>query len=243
MTDKFIINGMARFSRQKYGTHGPIIYCWNVCGANLRSVWALMVRTVRTAIHLQAPLWVFTIFLASAEPWITLFSLFTDIRCNKIQMQVSVSFFWIGVNCVEWRLPNYSQDKVDAMACLLIIKRWRFNLIFRFKASADSIPHAQPFSLTRCLSDFEAYISSRWHNALWLSLPYSLLPDTRCSQCCELFPRRSRDQETLGYLSSRSSSLLRTRCCVAAVIQVWLLLSTVEFIPFKGEGYIEVETI
>ncbi len=61
--------------------------------------------------------------------------------------------------------------------------------------------------------------------------------------CCELFPRRSRDQETLGYLSSRSSSLLRTRCCVAAVIQVWLLLSTVEFIPFKGEGYIEVETI
>ncbi len=38
--------------------------------------------------------------------------------------------------------------------------------------------------------------------------------------CCELFPRRSRDQETLGYLSSRSSSLLRTRCCVAAVIQV-----------------------
>ncbi len=31
--------------------------------------------------------------------------------------------------------------------------------------------------------------------------------------------------------------------CVAAVIQVWLLLSTVEFIPFKGEGYIEVETI
>ncbi len=31
--------------------------------------------------------------------------------------------------------------------------------------------------------------------------------------------------------------------CVAAVIQVSLLLSTVEFIPFKGEGYIEVETI
>ncbi len=30
--------------------------------------------------------------------------------------------------------------------------------------------------------------------------------------CCELFPRRSRDQETLGYLSSRSYSLLRTRC-------------------------------
>lgn len=97
-------------------------------------------------------------------------------------MQVSVSFVWIGVNCIEWRLPNYSQDKVDAMTCFLIIKRWRFNLIFRCKASADSIPHAQPFSLTRCLSDLEAYISSRWHNALWLSPPYSLLPDTRCSQ-------------------------------------------------------------
>ncbi len=43
-----------RFSRQKYGTR--LIYCWNVCEANLRSVWALMVRTVRTAVHLQAPL-------------------------------------------------------------------------------------------------------------------------------------------------------------------------------------------
>ncbi len=32
------------------------------------------------------------------------------------------------------------------------------------------------------------------------------------NKCCELFPRRSRDQETLGYLSSRSYSLLRTRC-------------------------------
>ncbi len=32
------------------------------------------------------------------------------------------------------------------------------------------------------------------------------------NNCCELFPRRSRDQETLGYLSSRSYSLLRTRC-------------------------------
>ncbi len=30
--------------------------------------------------------------------------------------------------------------------------------------------------------------------------------------CRKHFPRRSRDQETLGYLSSRSYSLLRTRC-------------------------------
>ncbi len=61
--------------------------------------------------------------------------------------------------------------------------------------------------------------------------------------CCELFPRRSRDQETLGYLSSRSSSLLRTRCASLQSSKSKLLLSTVEFIPFKGEGYIEVETI
>lgn len=103
-------------------------------------------------------------------------------RCNKIQMQVSVSFVWIRANCIEWRLPNYSQDKADAMACLLIIRRWRFNLILRCKPSADSIPHAQPFSLTCCLSDLEAYVSSRWHDALWLSSPYSLLPETWCSQ-------------------------------------------------------------
>ncbi len=36
--------------------------------------------------------------------------------------------------------------------------------------------------------------------------------DLAPAHCCELFPRRSRDQETLGYLSSRSYSLLRTRC-------------------------------
>ncbi len=35
---------------------------------------------------------------------------------------------------------------------------------------------------------------------------------TYSTYCCELFPCRSRDQETLGYLSSRSYSLLRTRC-------------------------------
>ncbi len=52
-TDKFIINGW--FSRQKYGTH-ILSNCWNVCEANLRSVWALMVHTVRTAVYLQAPL-------------------------------------------------------------------------------------------------------------------------------------------------------------------------------------------
>ncbi len=79
----------------------------------------------------------------------------------------------------ERRLPNYSQDKVDAMACLLIIKRWRFNLIFRCKASAYSIPHAQPFSLTVWSWGLHLQLL---HDALWLSLPYSLLPDTRCSQ-------------------------------------------------------------
>ncbi len=52
--DWYIHNYWHGWFRQKYGTR--LIYCWNVCGANLRSVWALMVHTVRTAVHLQVPL-------------------------------------------------------------------------------------------------------------------------------------------------------------------------------------------
>ncbi len=65
------------------------------------------------------------------------------------------------------------------------------------RISGSALPSLQDIYLKRCRSRAVKIIKDSNHPG-------------NC--CCELFPRRSRDQETLGYLSSRSYSLLRTRC-------------------------------
>lgn len=74
--------------------------------------------------------------------------------------------------------PNYSQAKVNALACLLIIRKWRFNLILWSKPPADSFPHAQPFRLT----PLAVCLISRLTSSVVSTMRYGFYHHILCSQ-------------------------------------------------------------
>lgn len=93
-------------------------------------------------------------------------------------MQVSVSFIMFWTNCIEWMHPNYSQARVDALACLLLIRKRRFNLILWCKPSADSFPHAQSFRLTA----LAVCLISRLTSSVVSTMRYGFYRRILCSQ-------------------------------------------------------------